>query len=182
MDESDKNKAQAVGLPKALRDNREAFEKIRAKNARFPEIFQALGKLAVESTQLEAELKITFCQLLTIGHAEMHPDVVNAIAQERRPFAKLAELVKKLFDAYVKDEKKRKPFHAALKEANKLMEERGNRIHGFWSLDYTTDKVAHFAHKATRESVDPEDIEKIVKKMQVCKDSIYGTLVKAFRS
>jgi hypothetical protein len=100
-----------------------------------------LGELAVESSQLESELKIALCQLLTAGHPEMNPDVVNAIARERRPFGKLVDLVKELFNARIIDEEKRKPFHAALRGAKKLMEERGNRIHGSWSLDYTTDKL-----------------------------------------
>lgn len=182
MDESGESSVQAVNLPKALLDIRELFQKVRAKKTRFPKILQALGELAVESTQLEGELKIALCQLLTAGHPEMNPDVVNAIAQERRTFDKLADLVKELFNARIVDEEKRKPFHAALSEAKKLMAERGNRIHGSWSLDYTTDKVAYFAHKATRESVDPEDIETVVKKIQACKDRIYETLFKAFRS
>jgi len=182
MDESDENSVQAVNLPKALLDNRELFQKVRAKKTRFPRILQALGELAVESSQLERELQIALCQLLTAGHPKMNPDVVNAIAQEKRPFGKLADLVKELFNARIVDEEKRKPFHAALNEAKKLMEERGNRIHGSWSLDYTTDKVAYFAHKATSESVDPEDIETIVKKIQTCKDHICENLFKAFRS
>src|SRR5467141_2707747 len=123
MDESDENSVQAVNLPKALLDNRELFQK-KAKKTRFPRILQALGELAVESSQLERELKIALCQLLTGDHPEMNPNVVNAIAQERRPFGKLADLVKELFNARVVDKEKRKPFHAALKEADKLMKER----------------------------------------------------------
>jgi hypothetical protein len=179
IDESDENSAQVVDPLKAFQDIREKF---KVKKARFPKILQALGELAVESTQLEMELRIVLCQLLTARHPEMNPDVVNAIAQERRKFEALADLVKKLFNVHIKDEKKRKPFHNAIGEAKSLMTERGHRIHGSWSLDYTTDKVAYFAHKAGGESVDPEDIEAIVKKIRACRDRIYETLLKAFRS
>jgi hypothetical protein len=179
MDERDENSAQVIDPLKAFQDIREKF---KAKKTMYPKVLQALGALAVESTQLEMELRIVLCQLLTARHPEMNPDVVNAIAQERRKFEALADLVKKLFNAHIKDEKRRKPFHNALAEAKSLMTERGHRIHGSWSLDYTTDKVAYFANKTRTESVNPEDVEAIVKKIQACKDRIYETLVKAFRS
>jgi hypothetical protein len=178
MDESDKNSSQAVDPLNVFPDIREKFKE---KKARFPKVLQALGELAVESTQLEGELKIVLCQLLTARHPDTNPDVVNAIAQERRKLEALADLVKKIFNAHIEDEKKRKPFHEALAEAKTLMTERGKRIHGSWSLDYTTDKVAYFAHKATSESVDPEDVEAIVSKIQICRRRIYETMVKAFR-
>jgi hypothetical protein len=181
MAESDENSAQAMNAPKALRDSREAFRKVKAKEARFPKILQALGELAVESTQLEDELKIAVSELLNPTHSEVNLDVVNAIAQERRTFDKLADLVKELFKAYIVDEEKRKPFHAALREAKTLMTMRGQHIHASWSLDYTTDKVAYFAHKAGKGSVDPEDIDAIVKRIQACKDRIFETLYEAFR-
>jgi hypothetical protein len=78
MDESDENSVQAVNVSKALLANRELFQKLRAKKTRFPKIVQALGELAVESSQLERELQIALCHLLTEGHPEMNPDVVNA--------------------------------------------------------------------------------------------------------
>ena len=53
-----------------------------------------------------------------------NPNVVNAIARERRSFPVLADLVKKLFDARVKDAKSAKPFHSVIEEAKTLMKER----------------------------------------------------------
>jgi hypothetical protein len=187
MDESDhQDDTSLAELIKSFQEGRATFEQVRAKmatkQAQFPKIFQALGELAVESAQLESELTITLCELVVgpMDPKRVNVEVVNAIAQERRSFPVLANLVKKLFNAYIKDEERRKPFHATLGEAMKLMEERGSRIHGFWSLDYSTDKVAYFAHKAVRESVNPEDIEAIVKKVKDCKGKIYSTFVKAF--
>src|SRR5260370_15149490 len=110
MDERDENSAQVIDPQKAFQDIREKF---KAKKTMFPKVLQALGALAVESTQLEMELRIVLCQLLTARHPEMNPDVVNAIAQERRKFEALADLVKKLFNAHIKDEKRRKTLHNA---------------------------------------------------------------------
>jgi hypothetical protein len=178
--------ASPLELLKAFQEGRETFQQARAKmmakKAQFPKIFQALGELAVKAAQSESELTITLCDLIVGPITDpkiVNPDVVNAIAQEKRSFPVLADLVKKLFDARVKDYKKRKPFHSAIEEAKTLMKERGSRIHGSWSLDYTTEKVAYFAHKATHESVDPKDIEAIVKKIKDCKERIYLTFRKA---
>jgi hypothetical protein len=156
MDENDQQGTPTMAeLLKAWKEGRANFEKMRArmsaKKAKFPKIYQALGELAVESTQLETELTITLCQLVIgpiIDPKQVNPDVVNAIAQEKRSFPVLANLVKKLFNARIKDQNKRKPFHDALTEAKDLMTVRGWHIHGSWTLDYSTEKVAYFAHKA----------------------------------
>lgn len=61
------------------------------------------------------------------------------------------------------------------------MDSRGQHIHGHWNLDYTTDKVAHLAHKAVHQSVDPEDIQTIVNKIKDCRLRIYPIVIEAFR-
>lgn len=155
------------------------FDEIRArmnrKQARFPEIYRALGELAVEATKLESELTITLCQLLAANKEprSINVGVVNAIAAERRSFPQLADFVQKIFNAYVTDKDARKPLQSVLEEAKNLMKSRGQHIHGHWNLDYTTDKVAQLAHKAVYQSVDPEDIQAIVNKMKDCRLRIF---------
>jgi hypothetical protein len=175
-------------LIRAFQAGKGGFEQIRArmnrKQERFPEIYRALGELAVEATKLESELTITLCQLL-VGPIKdpksINVDVVNAIASERRSFPQLADFVQKIFNAYVTDKDARKDLQSVLEEAKNLMKSRGQHIHGHWNLDYTTDKVAQLAHKAVYQSVDPEDLQAIVDKIKDCRLRILPTVTQAFR-
>jgi hypothetical protein len=62
------------------------------------------------------------------------------------------------------------------------MEMRGSYIHGSWGIDYTSDKVAYWAHKARSAALDPEDIQAVVTQVRDCKDSLYGVLFDAFQA